>query len=262
MIKVFLATFMLTLPIFGWAKSFRIKSIHVVCDQSSVCKRFEDKLNPLKKETLTPKKLRERIRPYLFDKSIASFSYEVLETSIGEVLKIKVSSRRIINNISFEMNPDTVSTAGLKNLLPYYEGEYYNPDLDAEAEAKIAKFLVEAGVADPKIILKSSGKNGTVDINFKITFTRTLVIQKIKIDYKGKRNVRSIYNLLNDLKGTIYNKKEINILMGDISKDLFEEGYFFSTIKLSPPQFLSFKYLNSSSLPDKAKLLLCNFKFS
>jgi len=31
-------------------------------------------LNPLKKETLTPKKLREIIRPYLFDKSIASFS--------------------------------------------------------------------------------------------------------------------------------------------------------------------------------------------
>jgi len=154
MIRVLLTTFILLIPTLGWSKSFTIKSISVNCDLSSVCKRFEDKLGSLKKEVLTPSKLRNKLRPYLFDNSIATFSYEVRETSIGIVLKIIVTSRKIINDISFEIEPDTINSGGIKNLLPYYEGEYHNPDLDGEAEAGISKFLIDAGVADPKVQIK------------------------------------------------------------------------------------------------------------
>jgi outer membrane protein insertion porin family len=238
MIKVLLTTFLLLFPIFSWGQSFKIKIVNVACDETSVCKRFEDKLSSLKNVDLNPRKLREKIRPFLFDLSIATFSYQVIKTDIGTVLKVKTTSRKIINSISFEMNPRSIDLGGLKNLLPYYEGEYHNPDLDAEAEAKVSKFLLEAGVANPKISIETPVKDGIVNIKFTINFERTLEIKKVKIKYDGKGNIAHIKNALNDLKNTTYNKKEINILMGDISKNLFETGYFFSELKLAPIKYL------------------------
>jgi len=237
MIRVLLTTFILLIPTLGWSKSFTIKSISVNCDLSSVCKRFEDKLGSLKKEVLTPSKLRNKLRPYLFDNSIATFSYEVRETSIGIVLKIIVTSRKIINDISFEIEPDTINSGGIKNLLPYYEGEYHNPDLDGEAEAGISKFLIDAGVADPKVQIKQVIQNGTVNLIFKINFTKTIIIKKVNINYEGKRDPTFLFNRLNNLKDSIYNKKEINILINDISKELFDSGYFFSELVLKHPKF-------------------------
>lgn len=237
MIKVFLTTFMLLIPTFGWAKSFTIKSINVLCDETTLCKRFEDKLGPLKKEVLTPKKLRDRLRPYLFDSSIATFSYEVRETSIGVVLKVNTTSRKVISDISFKLSQSGINTGRLKNLLPYYEGEYHNPEQDAEAEAKISEFLINAGVADPLVAMETVISGGSVDLKFKINFTKTILIEDVKINYVGKRDITYIRNRLEDLKDTIYNKKEINILINEMSKEIYEEGYFFSELKLVPPKF-------------------------
>ncbi|RLA65227.1 MAG: hypothetical protein DRQ88_02795 [Epsilonproteobacteria bacterium] len=237
MIRVFLTTFMLLIPAFGWAKSFQIDSINIVCDQTNICRRFEDKLGSLKKEILTPKKLQIRLKPYLFDRSIATFSYEVRNTHIGVVLKVDITSRKIINNISFELPAESINTSSLKNLLPYDENEYHNPGLDAEAEAKVSEFLINAGIADPMVTIELIPSDGIVDLKFKINYTKTILIKEIKINYIGNKDITSINNRLNDLKDTIYNKKEINIVTNEISNEIYEEGYFFSELELISPKF-------------------------
>lgn len=217
---------------FGQAQPQLISEVKLTCDLKETCELLSTKFSSIKGKELDLSNLRFELKTRLFEQSIGSFEYKVIQDGEKYVLEIFLTTRKIINSINITSSVKEVSLDGLSLLLPVQEEDYYNSDLISQIPAAVSKYLHDVGVIESSVDVKVIPNNSFVDIDVNISSAKIMRIREITWDPSEEKNIDLIIRKLKKLNGKIYNKKEINSMVDQISKEILDEGYPFSRVKL------------------------------
>lgn len=228
----YLLIFIILNKAFGQVEQRLISEIRLDCDFQETCSLLQPKFSTLKGKEYDATKLKFELKSRLFEQSIGSFEYKILEEDKKIVLEIFLTTRKTVDSIRIKSPVKGISLDGLLLLMPIQEGDYYNSESISQIPTAVSKYLFDVGVIDAIVDLKIKPKNSKVDIEINIPSAKIMWIRKIRWFYKEKRNIDLIKNKILKLGGKVYNKKEINLMIDQISKEIWDEGYPFSYLKL------------------------------
>ncbi len=234
---LFLIILVFTNLAFAQGQFFTLDEVRVNCDLLKTCELLKPRFLSFQGKQFDAKALKFELKTRLFEELIDQFSYSVEMYGEKNILEINLTTRKIIGDISIKSSIKGVPTDSLEALLPVQEGEYFNSDLVSAIPTALSKYLFDLGIVDSEIDLKLVPNDGEVKIEINILSAKIVRIKKIKWYYFDKRNIERIKKELLKLGGKIFNRKEINLMIDQISKDIFDEGYPFSYLKQRASSF-------------------------
>jgi outer membrane protein insertion porin family len=215
-------------------ESFFIDEVRVNCDLAETCDLLKKKFMTLQGKEFDPSGLIFELKSRLFDQIINSFEYKIEKEEEKNILDINITTRKIIDSIRIFSTIKSFSVDSLIPLLPIQEGDFYNSELISQIPSMVSKYLLDLGVVESEVEVKLIPSETEINIEINISNAKISRITKIRWYYKENRNIDIIKRKILKLGGKVYNRKEINLMIDQISRQIFEEGYPFSYIKLRP----------------------------
>ena len=217
---------------FGQVEPRLLKEVKLTCDTSKTCELLKPRFSSLEGKHFNLSALKFELKSRLFEQLIETFEYKVLLENDNYLLEISLTTRKKVNNIKITSAVKGVPLDGLLNLMPIQEGQFYNSDLIAAIPSAVSKYLFDVGVVDSEVDLKVKPNESDVDLEINISAAKLIRINKIRWFFNEKEKVDLVRAKINRLGGKVYNRKEVNVIIEQISKEIFDEGYPFSDFKI------------------------------
>ena len=208
-----------------------ISSVQIKCAEGLSCTEFEGKFDTLIGQW-TEERLRDRLKLFLFDPTINKFSFEVFDQ--GEAF-VYLTPHRSIGQILFDVNYK-IDVSDLRKIFPYREGESYDELKNSEAYTAISRYLAEHGFAQENISLEVVANENHVDLLYKINIQKVIKIHKVYLDFDAPTSLQYIKQKFRDFSGELWDQLKFKIVLEQVSKELFDQGYFYSKLELKAPE--------------------------
>ena len=215
-------------------ESFFIDEVRVNCDVAETCDLLKKKFMDIQGKEFDLSTLKFELKSRLFDQIINSFEFKIEKKEEKFILDINITTRKIIDSIRIFSTIKSISVDGIIPLLPIQEGDFYNSELTSQIPSMVSKYLLDLGVVESEVEVKLIPSETEVNIEINISNAKITRVTKIRWYYKENRNIDLIKSKILKLGGKVYNRKEINLMIDQISRQIFDEGYPFSFIKLRP----------------------------
>ena len=232
MMKSFLVLFLLIFPFLkASGEDILINEIEVNCKLPDFCEKYEEKYSYLKDRTVSQVDLINELKFSLLDDSIKKFSFKILRTQNGNLLKIEVSQKRIVGGIKFS-SPYELKFGDIKKYLPFKEGQFFeNKNIDESYKA-ITKYLNDRGFGENSIELKIDPFENQINLEFQINIGRLYKVKTVRTLDKNLKVIKEFQTKFFNLNGEIVNQLKFKIQVDQFSQDLFNQGYFFRRVKI------------------------------
>ena len=230
--KNFLVLFIFLLPfqnVFG--EEILISKVEVRCKIENFCEKYVEKYSYLVGKSIGHRDLINQLKFSLLDDSIRKFAFKIVGTEHGNILRINLNQKRIVGEIKFS-SPYELKFSDIKKYLPIKEAEFFEYDDIDESYKAITKYLNDRGFGDNSIELKIDPVGNLMNLDFKINIGRLFKIDKVKILDDNFHVIKDFRTKFFQLKGEVVNQLKFKILVDEFSQDLFNEGYFFSRVKI------------------------------
>ncbi len=235
---IFFLILILLNPAFGQVESCILSTVNLTCDTAKTCELLKPRFSSLEGKEYNFSSLKFELKSRLFEQLIETFEYKVSLQNDKYVLDIFLTTRKRINSIKITSAVKGVPLDGLLSLMPIQEGEFYNSDLISTIPSAISKYLFDVGVVDSKVDLKVKPDDLDLDLEINISSAKLMIIRKIRWFFdEEKAKISLIRTKINRLGRKVYNRKEINLIIEEISKEIFDEGYPFSNFKIRAINF-------------------------
>lgn len=212
-----------------WAVT--ISEIKIRCAEGLTCNEFEGKFDSLVGHW-DEERLRDRLRLYLFDPTINKFAFEVFDQ--GEAF-VYLTPHRTIGQIRFDINYK-VDLNDLRKAFPFREGEVYDELKNSEAYSSISRYLSEHGFAQENIALEVVASENHVDLLYKINIQKVIRIHKVYLDFDAPQSLQYIKQKFREFSGELWDQLKFKVVMEQVAKELFDQGYFYSKLELQAPE--------------------------
>ncbi len=214
------------------------------------CSDIRTDLNKKIKIGLSSETIKDYLNLVLYDNSISKLSYSVenekLDLTISFYKKIEV----------FKVNHLTeIDTSAIEKLVGLTEGSYYKKEDVEKAKEQILNYFIERGYTNTKLSVDTFEKDYRITILFRVDtglFTKVKDIEIVSTSPKGA--VELISRRFNKFQNKVWNKIDLKFETERLSADLFNQGYFSSSVSIldSKPS----KSLNKNEVSIKIKVEL------
>ncbi len=178
-----------------------------------------------------------KIRQFISSEmAIEKFNYAIFSSDTRYNIEFNYQQKKQINNITFE-GDFAFDVVELKNLLPFKEGDRFidNEDYKKTTIEMIAKHLRELRGNNYEVFCKTTILDeNKINLDYKITQINEVKISTIIMTADSEINLSMIKNSFLKFKHKAWDQIEIDTTISQITKELFEQGYY--DIKITATQ--------------------------
>ncbi|PIK14489.1 outer membrane protein assembly factor [Halobacteriovorax sp. JY17] len=167
----------------------------------------------------------------LYDNSISKLGYALNENKIN----LNISFYKKIESFRIQHSTD-IDTSAIERLVGLTEGSFYKKDVLEKAKEQVLNYFVERGYTNSKIKIETKEKGFRVSILFNVTtgsFTKVKDIEVVSSSPKGA--IELISRRFNKFQNKVWNKIDLKFEAERLSADLFNQGYFSSSVAILEP---------------------------
>ncbi len=175
--------------------------------------------------------IKDYLNLVLYDNSISKLSY-VLE---GNKINLNISFYKKIDSFRIQHFTD-IDTSAIERLVGLTEGAFYKKDVLEKAKEQVLNYFVERGYINSKVKIEIKEKGFRVSILFNVTtgsFTKVKDIEVVSSSPKGA--IGLISRRFNKFQNKVWNKIDLKFETERLSADLFNQGYFSSSVAILEP---------------------------
>ncbi|WP_372654808.1 POTRA domain-containing protein [Halobacteriovorax sp.] len=228
-----------------------IKNFSLSCSGTTL--KCSDIRNDLKKKVqlgLSNDTIKDYFNLVLYDNSISKLSYSVED----EKLDLKISFYKKIE--LFKINHLTeIDTSAIEKLVGLTEGSFYKKDDVENAKEQILNYFIERGYTNTKLEVETIEKDYRISILFKVEtglFTKVKDVEIISSSPQGA--IELISRRFNKFQNKVWNKIDLKFETERLSADLFNQGYFSSSVSILDSEVSSRSERNDVSIKIKVEL--------
>ncbi|WP_127715210.1 outer membrane protein assembly factor [Halobacteriovorax sp. HLS] len=212
-----------------------VKSLTLNCSgDAQKCSDLEGIVKKKINEGLNLGNAREYFNLLLFDIAIARFSYAFNNENLSlnvEYYK-KVSLFQIIHSTDIE-------TKTLERLVGIREGSFYKISELEKAKEQVLNYFVERGYSNASIHVKLIERDSRVRIDMLVNTGEYSIVNEVRIvSTSSDESLELIKRRFNKFQNKVWNKIDIKFDVDRLSSDLFNDGYFSSTVSILPVVFV------------------------
>ena len=194
--------------------------------------------------------VRDYLNLVLYDNSISRLSYSINE----EKLDLSLFFYKKIESFRVQHSTD-IDTSAIERLVGLGEGSFYKKDILEKAKEQVLNYFVERGYTNSVIKVATNEKDFRVSIVFNVKTGRFTKVRDIEVVSSSPAGaIELISRRFNKFQNKVWNKIDLKFETERLAADLFNQGYFSSTVSVLEPEFVKSKGISSVKLRVKVDL--------
>jgi outer membrane protein insertion porin family len=212
-----------------------INELLIRCSQED-CGPIENRFKDFIGQPVELNTLRERVRFKLFDTSIKSLRYEIVEKEENIILSIQAELKPIINNVEYDL-PQNFRSKELENFIRIKSGDYHDQILIQRTIENLKRFYNDRGFADPEIEIVEEIQDGLVDLKIIVRLRDVMKVREIYIATTNPELIGRVRNKYAELRGQVLDKLKFRVITDQLARELFESGFYESEVLVLPEEY-------------------------
>jgi outer membrane protein insertion porin family len=219
----------------GYAAPISFENYSLACSgDDQKCKDIDIMIGKKIKDGLDSNNAKSFFNLLLFDVAISRLSYSSFENGI----QINIQYYKKIAEFQITHKTD-IDTKILERLVGLNSGSFFKESSLEDAKEQILGYFVERGYLNASINTVIREKDSKVNINLVIDTGSFAKVKDIHlISDSSPESLELIKRRFNKFQNKVWNKIDLKFEIDRLSADLFNDGYFSSSVKSLPAEYL------------------------
>ncbi|WP_417337158.1 POTRA domain-containing protein [Halobacteriovorax marinus] len=179
--------------------------------------------------------IKDYLNLVLYDNSISKLSFNTEDSK----LNINISFYKKVESFKI-LHLTEVDTTAIERLVGLSEGSFYKKDVLEKAKEQVLNYFIERGYTNASIKLQTSEKDYRVSIEFNVTTGSFTKVKDIEVVSKSPEGTISLISRrFNKFQNKVWNKIDLKFEVERLAADLFNQGYFSSTVSTLEPEIIN-----------------------
>lgn len=214
-----------------------INIVNAKCSDLSkeACERVRNRFQDFEGVSYQSDTFNRRLRFKLSDSPYKKFSYKVLKN--GDQLEFHVHAlpKKKIGDISINYNVQ-VNLPELSTYIPAKSGDYFDRNKIQAIRSSLENFLSDRGFQDLSIIFHTTENEKTVDIKVDVELKSITRVKEVRIATSNPKLIGRVESRFLSFEGEILDRLRFKLVVDQLSRELFESGFYHSEVTLLPEQ--------------------------
>jgi len=211
---------------------YYVDDIILTCANSRNCNTLKKLFEAFEAGLYSQENLKVIIQKATHSNNVKSLAYEIKKSKDKTFLNLDVEFKREIRDINIRTSQD-INTTALLDFFPFKYGDIFEIEKEKDAIKTIHKFLEEKGFDNNTVKLKYNKIEEYIDITIEVYIGEVITVSDVRLLHEEKVNLKALEDIQRTLSWFIdepWNRLSFKVAISEISKRLFEEGFYQSKI--------------------------------